>query len=66
MSETTSKPSRIMDILAHETGGKSYKSHKYSLDESERSSVEYGEVNNSVHWQRRGETKQYETKYILG
>jgi hypothetical protein len=64
MSERTSKPSRIMDILARETGGKSYKSHKYSLDESERSSVEYGEVNNSMHWQRRGETKQYATKYI--
>jgi hypothetical protein len=47
-----------MDILEHETGGHSYKSHKYSLDESERSSVEYGEVGATIQWKRRGETKE--------
>jgi hypothetical protein len=50
-----------MDILAKETGGHSYKSHKYSLDESERSSVEYGATNSSIQWKRRGETREYKT-----
>jgi hypothetical protein len=47
-----------MKILEHETGGRSYKSHKYSLDESERSAVEYGEVGATIQWKRRGETKE--------
>ena len=55
------KPTRIMDILEHETGGHSYKSHKYSLDESERSAVEYGEVDATIQWKRRGETKEIKT-----
>lgn len=55
------KPSRIMSILERETGGRSYKSHKYSLDESERSSVEYGEASATIHWKRRGETKDIKT-----
>jgi hypothetical protein len=59
MSSAT-KPSRIMDILAKETGGHSYKSHKYSLDESARSSVEYGEANLSIQKQ---ETSRYRLKY---
>jgi predicted transposase YbfD/YdcC len=59
MNETTAKPSRIMEILAHETGGKSYKSHKYSLDVSERSSVEYGEAEKTILWKRRGETRDH-------
>ncbi|GHV33962.1 hypothetical protein FACS1894187_03560 [Synergistales bacterium] len=54
---TTTKSSRILEIIAKETGGKSYKSNKYSLDESERSSLEYGEANASIQWKRRGETK---------
>jgi len=52
------KPTRIMDILERETGGHSYKSHKYSLDETERSAVEYGEVDATIQWRRRGETKE--------
>lgn len=60
MSRTT-KPARIMDILEHETGGHSYKSHKYSLDESERSAVEYGEADATILWKRRGETKEIKT-----
>jgi len=56
---------RIMNIIENETGGKSYKSHKYSLDESERSPVEYGEVNNSIQWKRRGETKEIKTYVSL-
>jgi hypothetical protein len=42
MTGAVIKPSRIMEILAKETHGHSYKSHKYSLDESKRSAVEYG------------------------
>lgn len=55
------KPSRIMDILERETGGHSYKSHKYSLDEAERSAVEYGEADVTIQWKRRGETKEIKT-----
>jgi hypothetical protein len=50
-----------MDILEHETSGYSYKSHKYSLDESERSTVEYGDVDATFQWKRRGETKEIKT-----
>ncbi|MDR3280012.1 MAG: hypothetical protein LBT23_05835 [Synergistaceae bacterium] len=55
---STTKPTRIMEILAHETGGKSYKSHKYRLDESERSSVEYGEVKPKRPFNGRSAAKQ--------
>jgi hypothetical protein len=61
MSNVAQKPSRIMEILSHETGGHSYKSHKYSLDETERSSVEYGENGQTITWKRRGETKEIKT-----
>ncbi|GHU56089.1 hypothetical protein AGMMS49975_18850 [Clostridia bacterium] len=57
----TTKSSRILEIIAKETGGHSYKSHKYSIDETERSSVEYGEANASIQWKRRGETKDIKT-----
>ena len=60
MSETT-KPSRIMEILEKETHGHSYKSHKYSIDESERSAVEYGEADATIQWSRRGETREIKT-----
>jgi len=50
-----------MEIIAKETGGKSYKSHKYSLDELDRSPIEYGEASNSIQWKRRGETKDIRT-----
>ena len=59
------KHSRIMEILERETGGHSYKSHKYSLDNSERSPVEYGESGKSTQWTRRGETKDIRTTTII-
>jgi hypothetical protein len=65
MGNTTVKRSRIMEILERETGGHSYKSHKYSLDETKRSSVEYGEVEQSIQWARRGETKDIRTHVPL-
>ncbi len=61
MSGATTKPSRIMEILEKETLGHSYKSHKYSLDGSERSAVEYGEVDATIQWSRRGETRELKT-----
>lgn len=61
----TIKHSRIMEILERETGGHSYKSHKYSLDDSERSPVEYGEAGKSIQWKRRGETKDIRTYVSL-
>ena len=61
MSAAAERPSRIMEILERETGGHSYKSHKYSLDESERTPLEYGEAGSSIQWQRRGETKEIKT-----
>ena len=59
MIKNTKRPSRIMSIFERETGGKSYKSFKYSLDESDRSAIEYGEAEQSLQWSRRGETKLY-------
>ena len=54
-----------MAILERETGGKSYKSFKYSLDESDRSAVEYGEVEKTMQWARRGETKLFTSSIDL-
>jgi hypothetical protein len=50
---------RIMKFLANETGGKSYKAHKYSLDNTERPFIDYGE--NDMVWKRKGETRPYKT-----
>ncbi|MGG2196444.1 hypothetical protein [Paenibacillus validus] len=48
---------KITQILAEETGGKSYKAHKYSLD-SERSSLEYNEAEDRTFvWKKGGETE---------
>lgn len=54
--EKVYKRKKITQILAEETGGKSYKAHKYSLD-SERSSIEYSEIEDRTFvWKKRGET----------
>lgn len=51
------KRKRIADILAEETGGKSYKTHKYSLDH-DHGVLDYDETQNSTFkWLRRGETE---------
>jgi len=50
-------PKQITDILEAETDGKSYKAHKYSLDNVERPSPDYGEVNREIEWKEYGETK---------
>ena len=43
-----------MDILANETGGKSYKAHKYGLDHAERPIIDYSE--DRIIWQKTAET----------
>ncbi len=45
---------KIMDILAKETGGKSYKAYKYSLDSEEKPAVDYGD--DTMVWERTAET----------
>lgn len=50
---------KIMDVLAEFTGGKSYKAHKYSLDNAERPSVDYG--SSDIVWKRRAETDPHRT-----
>lgn len=54
-----SKREKVMNILAEETGGKSYKAHKYVLDHSDRPSVDYG--GSEIIWKRRAETTQHKT-----
>lgn len=50
---------KITQILAEETGGKSYKAHKYSLD-SDRSVLEYNETEDRTFvWKKRGETETF-------
>lgn len=56
VTESGSKRKKITQILAEETGGKSYKAHKYSLD-SERSLIEYSESEDQTFsWKKHGET----------
>ncbi|MDR3111416.1 MAG: hypothetical protein LBU65_17230 [Planctomycetaceae bacterium] len=50
---------KVRDILGHETGGKSYKAHKYSLDAAERPVLDYG--NNSIRWKKTAETTRHTT-----
>lgn len=52
---------RIMDALAAETGGKSYKAYKYSLDDDERPSLDYGERDREIEWKRSAETNPSKT-----
>ncbi len=59
-NETTyQKREKIMDIVAEVTGGKSYKAHKYGLDNADRPSVDYG--NSEITWKRRAETTPHKT-----
>ncbi|NTV15472.1 MAG: hypothetical protein HGA96_16330 [Desulfobulbaceae bacterium] len=53
------KYDKVMNILAKETGGKSYKAHKYAIDHSDRPSVDYGD--SEIVWKRRAETTPHRT-----
>ena len=50
---------KVMKVLADETGGKSYKAHKYGLDHAERPFIDYGEDN--IIWKKTSETHHYRT-----
>jgi hypothetical protein len=45
---------KVRDLLIAETGGKSYKAHKYSLDTTERSNFDYETEN--IQWKKMAET----------
>ena len=44
----------VMQVLAEETGGKSYKAHKYGLDHADRPFIDYGEYD--IVWEKTAET----------
>ena len=46
---------RILDIIAYETSGKSYKTYKYCFDSAETSSIDYDD-NKQITWKKYGET----------
>ena len=52
-----------MARLAVETGGKSYKTFKYSLDNDERPSIDYED--NKIVWRSYGETEHFTNYYSL-
>lgn len=53
---------KIMSILEAETGGKSYKAHKYALDHEERPFIDYGE--DTIAWEKTFETNISKNKYV--
>ena len=53
-------PDKIMNLLAKETGGKSYKAHKYGLDHAERPFIDYGE-DGVIIWKKTAETTPHRT-----
>lgn len=50
---------RVMQVLANETGGKSYKAHKYGLDHADRPYLDYSEDN--IVWEKSAETFPHRT-----
>lgn len=48
-----------MDVLAKETGGKSYKAYKYSMDAEEKPAVDYGD--DTMVWEKTAETNPSKT-----
>ena len=53
---------KVMQVLAEETGGRSYKAHKYGLDHAERPVIDYSE--DAVVWEKIAETSRNLPKYI--
>lgn len=50
---------KIMEIIAKETSGKSYRTYKYSYDSIGLPSIDYDEDDKIMKWQECGETIQY-------
>lgn len=58
--------SKIMQIIASETGGKSYNTYKYSFDSIGLPAIDYEDESNKVmKWQEKGETVKYTTPVSL-
>ena len=52
--------SKIMQVIAAETGGKSYNTYKYSFDSIGLPSIDYENDSNKImKWQEKGETVKY-------
>lgn len=47
--------SRIMEVIANQTDGISYKSHRFCYDSSPKSGIEYDPTNNAEVWIPKGE-----------
>lgn len=54
---------RVMQALAEETGGKSYKAHKYGLDHADRPFIDYSE--DSIVWEKTAETVSHRSYVSL-
>ena len=55
------RASKLCEILRKETGSKSYRAHKYSLDNTERPTIDYG--NSEIIWRKRAESLSH-TKHV--
>ena len=55
------RANKICEILRKETGSKSYRAHKYSLDNIERPTIDYG--NSEIVWKKRAESL-FHTKHV--
>lgn len=55
---------RIMDVIADQTHGRSYKSHRFCYDSFPRSKIEYDETNEAEKWSSKGETADQKDKNI--
>ena len=54
-----SKTKKVRDLFVHETGGKSYRAHKYSLDAETRSNFDYEPQ--TIQWKKTAETTKQKT-----
>ena len=50
----------VMDIIARETNGKSYKTHKYTYDGVDDSTFSYDD-HQEITWEQSGETEHFDT-----
>lgn len=49
----------ILDDIAHETGGKSFKTYKFCYDTIEVPRLDYDEPIRDIHWERHGESEKF-------
>ncbi len=56
---------KVMDVIASETGCKSYNTYKYSYDSIGLPSIDYDESNKVMKWQEKGETVKHKSSIDL-